>query len=173
MEALRYPSDEIAAVTQLVELHLRFHTYSLGWTDSAVRRYAHDAGPLLERLNALTRADCTTRNQRRAEELARRMDELEERLAELAEREALERIRPELDGDQIMAHLGIPPGKAVGEAREFLFKIRLDEGLIGEEEAYRRLDEWWAARSEEQSDKQQRREQQSGEEQRGENQSGE
>jgi len=146
LEALRYPSAEIDEVTRLVELHLRFHTYALGWTDSAVRRYARDAGPLLERLNQLTRADCTTRNPRRAAELARRMDELEERLGELREREELEAIRPELDGTEIMAHLGIGPGPIVGEARDFLLNVRLDEGLIGKQEAYRRLDAWWAAR---------------------------
>jgi poly(A) polymerase len=144
MEALHYPSDEIDAISRLVELHLRFHTYALGWTDSALRRYAHDAGPLLERLNALTRADCTTRNQRRADELSRRMDELDERLAELAEREAIEAIRPEIDGNQVMAHLGVPPGKEVGAAMRFLLELRLEEGLLGENEVYRRLDEWWA-----------------------------
>jgi poly(A) polymerase len=146
LEALRYPANEVDEVCRLVELHLRFHTYALGWTDSAVRRYAHDAGPLLWRLNALTRADCTTRNARRAAELARRMDELEQRLAELAAREALEAIRPELDGNEVMKHLGIGPGPAVGAALEHLLAVRLDEGLIGKDEAYRRLDRWWAER---------------------------
>jgi poly(A) polymerase len=146
LEALRYPAAEVDAVSRLVELHLRFHTYALGWTDSAVRRYARDAGPLLERLNALTRADCTTRNAERARRLARRMDELEARLAELAEREALESIRPELDGVQVMAHLGIPPGRDVGAALAYLLEVRLDEGLLGEDEAYRRLDRWWEER---------------------------
>ncbi len=144
LEALRYPGADTGAICELVELHLRFHTYALGWTDSAVRRYARDAGPLLWRLNELTRADCTTRNKRRAEQLARRMDELEARLAELAEQEALESIRPELDGVQVMAHLGIRPGPDVGAALSYLLEIRLDEGLLGEKEAYRRLDAWWA-----------------------------
>jgi len=146
LETLRYPGAEIDAICRLVELHLRFHTYALGWTDSAVRRYARDAGPLLWRLNALTRADCTTRDPDKARRLARRMDELEERLAELSEREALEAIRPELDGNAVMAHLGIPPGRDVGAALELLLEIRLDEGLIGTEEAYRRLDGWWSER---------------------------
>jgi poly(A) polymerase len=150
MRALRYPIDEIADVRRLVELHLRFHGYDEGgnrWTDSAVRRYAHDAGPLLERLNALTRADCTTRNQAKAKALAERMDRLEERIAALRAQEELDRIRPDLDGNQIMEHLGIGPGREVGQARQFLLDLRLDEGPLGEEEAYRRLDEWWAARS--------------------------
>ena len=117
----------------------------LGWTDSAVRRYVRDAGPLLEKLNELTRCDCTTRNQRRADELARRMDVLEERIAYLREQEELDAIRPDLDGNQIMEHLGIGPGRAVGQARDFLLELRLEEGPLGEDEALRRLDEWWAA----------------------------
>jgi poly(A) polymerase len=143
MEALRYSTVDIETVTRLVELHLRFHTYQLGWTDSAVRRYARDAGPLLGRLNELTRADCTTRNQQKARALERRMDELEERLAELEEREALSAIRPELDGEQVMAQLGIAPGRDVGRALAYLLEVRLDEGLLGEAEIRRRLDEWW------------------------------
>jgi poly(A) polymerase len=147
MRALRYPADEIAAVRRLVELHLRFHGYGEApWTDSAVRRYARDAGPLLARLNELTRSDCTTRNQAKARALSRRMDELEARIAELREREELDAIRPDLDGNQIMAHLGIRPGRLVGEARAHLLELRLEEGPLGEAEAYRRLDEWWAAR---------------------------
>jgi poly(A) polymerase len=146
MQALRYPTDEIEAVTTLVELHLRFHTYRMGWTDSAVRRYVRDAGPLLDRLNELTRCDCTTRNPRKAEGLARRMDQLEQRIAELREQEELAAIRPDLDGTAVMAHLGIPPGREVGQALDFLLELRLDEGPLGEEEAKRRLDEWWASR---------------------------
>jgi poly(A) polymerase len=146
MRTLRYPTDEIADVRRLVELHLRFHGYGTGWTDSAVRRYANDAGPLLTRLNALTRADCTTRNQAKARALAERMDRLEERIAYLREREEIDRIRPDLDGNQIMEHLGIGPSRAVGEARDFLLELRLEEGPMDEEEAYRRLDEWWAQR---------------------------
>ncbi len=147
MRALRYPTDEIAAVRRLVELHLRFHGYSDEvWTDTAVRRYARDAGPLLDRLNELTRCDCTTRNKAKAVALAARMDDLERRIAELREREELDAVRPDLDGNQIMEHLGIGPGRLVGEAREHLLELRLEEGPLGEEEAYRRLDEWWAAR---------------------------
>jgi poly(A) polymerase len=146
MEALRYPTDEVEIVTKLVELHLRFHTYKMGWTDRAVRRYVRDAGDLLGRLNELTRCDCTTRNERRARELSRRMDELEVRIAELSEREELLAMRPDLDGTQVMAHLGIPPSRDVGQALDFLLDLRLDEGPLGEEEAFRRLDEWWAAR---------------------------
>jgi poly(A) polymerase len=145
LTALRYPSDEVDAVARLVELHLRFHTYKMGWTDSAVRRYARDAGDLLDRLNELTRADCTTRNRAKARELERRMDELEARLAQLREQEALDAIRPELNGDQVMARLGIGPGPAVGRALAYLLEVRLEEGLLGEEEAGRRLDAWWRA----------------------------
>jgi len=147
MRALRYPEDEIADVRKLVELHLRFHGYGDDvWTDSAVRRYATDAGPLLDKLNELTRCDCTTRNQRKAAELARRMDLLEQRIAALKEREELDRIRPDLDGNQIMEHLGIPPGRDVGQAWKFLYELRMEEGPLGEDEARRRLDDWWAAR---------------------------
>ncbi len=146
MDALRYPASDIDVVTRLVELHLRFHTYALGWTDSAIRRYARDAGELLDRLNLLTRADCTTRDRRKAAALAARMDELEERLARLREQEALDAIRPELDGVAVMAQLGIGPGPEVGHALAFLLEIRLDEGLVGADEARRRLDRWWAER---------------------------
>jgi poly(A) polymerase len=146
MSALRYPAEDIDAVARLVELHLRFHTYKMGWTDSAVRRYVRDAGPLLEHLNELTRCDCTTRNQRRAEELARRMDTLEERIVALAAEEELSRIRPDLDGTQVMAQLGLAPGPEVGRALDFLLELRLEEGPLGEEEARRRLDVWWAQR---------------------------
>jgi poly(A) polymerase len=146
MTALRYPNEDIAIVTRLVELHLRFHTYRLGWTDRAVRRYVRDAGDLLDRLNELTRCDCTTRNVNRARALERRMDELERRIVELRSQEELDSIRPELDGRQVIAHLAIAPGPLVGEALDFLLELRLDEGLLGEEEAYRRLDSWWADR---------------------------
>ncbi len=144
MSALRYGAEDIDAVTRLVELHLRFHTYKMGWTDSAVRRYVRDAGPLLEHLNELTRCDCTTRNQRKAEELSRRMDTLEERIEVLAAQEELGRIRPDLDGTQVMAHLALAPGPEVGRALDFLLELRLEEGPLGEEEAHRRLDAWWA-----------------------------
>ncbi|MCU1485059.1 MAG: tRNA adenylyltransferase [Actinomycetia bacterium] len=147
MQALRYPTDEVEAVTQLVELHLRFHTYKMGWTDSAVRRYVRDAGPLLDRLNELTRCDCTTRNPKKAESLARRMDQLEARIIELREQEELAAMRPDLDGKAVMDHLGIQPGREVGEALAFLLELRLEEGPLGEDEAKQRLDAWWAARA--------------------------
>ncbi len=146
MKALRYGNDDIAKVRKLVFLHLRFHTYDMGWTDSAVRRFVRDAGDELDDLIELTRCDVTTRNQRKAERLARRMDELEARIAELEAAEELAAIRPDLDGDQVMAHLGIGPGRDVGEALKMLLEVRLDEGPIGEHAAYARLDEWWAAR---------------------------
>ncbi|HEX5265215.1 MAG TPA: CCA tRNA nucleotidyltransferase [Acidimicrobiales bacterium] len=143
MRALRYPGEDVETVATLVELHLRFHTYRLGWTDRAVRRYVRDAGPLLERLNELTRADCTTRNEAKARALARRMDELERRTAELRAQEELDSIRPDLDGRQVMELLGLPPGPVVGRALGFLLEARLDEGPLGEEEATRRLLSWW------------------------------
>jgi len=146
MKALRYPTQEIEAVCRLVELHLRFHTYKMGWTDSAVRRYARDAGPLLDRLNELTRCDCTTRNARKAAELDARIDELERRLAEIRQQEELDAIRPELDGVQVMDLLDLPPGRAVGDALEWLLEIRLEEGLIGNDEAEQRLFQWWRER---------------------------
>lgn len=146
MRALKYSKEDVESVSRLVYLHLRFHTYRMGWTDSAVRRYVRDAGPLLEDLIDLTRSDCTTRNRRRAEVLARRMDELEARIAELREQEELARIRPDLDGREVMEHLGIEPGPLVGEALGHLLELRLDEGPLGREEAVRRLDEWWAQR---------------------------
>jgi poly(A) polymerase len=145
MEALRYPSEEIDTVARLVELHLRFHTYQMGWTDRAVRRYVRDAGDLLDRLNELTRCDCTTRNVAKARALGQRMDELEARIAELREREELDAMRPDLDGNQVMALLGIPPGPRVGRALEFLLELRIDEGPLGEDEATRRLRAWWSA----------------------------
>jgi poly(A) polymerase len=147
MEALRYPNEEVAIVTRLVELHLRFHTYALGWTDRAVRRYVRDAGPLLDQLNELTRADCTTRNAAKARALGRRMDELERRIVELREQEELDALRPEIDGNGVMELLGVPPGPVVGRALDFLLELRIDEGPLGEAEAARRLLEWWAAQS--------------------------
>ena len=148
MRALRYPNDLVEAVTQLVYLHLRFHGYGDDlWTDAAVRRYVRDAGAHLDALNELTRCDCTTRNERKAKMLAARMDALEARIAELREQEELESIRPDLDGQAVMAHLGLAPGREVGEALKMLLELRLDAGPLSEEEAYRRLDEWWAARS--------------------------
>jgi poly(A) polymerase len=142
LTALRYSNDDVEAITELVALHLRFHTYQMGWTDSAVRRYVRDAGDLLAELNVLTRCDCTTRNERKADVLAKRMDELEERIAALAQREELASIRPELDGTQVMEHLGIGPGPLVGKALAFLLEIRLEEGMLGAVEIRRRLDQW-------------------------------
>ena len=129
-----------------MELHLRFHTYKLGWSDRAVRRYVRDAGDLLDELNELTRCDCTTRDARKAKLLAERMDELEERIGELREEEDLEALRPALDGVAVMATLGIGPGRPVGEALEFLMEIRLDEGEISADEARARLRSWWKDR---------------------------
>ncbi len=146
LTALRYSNDDRDAITELVALHLRFHTYSMGWSDSAVRRYVRDAGDLLQELNVLTRCDCTTRNARKAERLSRRMDELEARIDELAAAEELAALRPELDGNQVIAQLGVEPGRVVGEAMKFLMEVRLDEGLIGDEQIRKRLDEWWNSR---------------------------
>jgi poly(A) polymerase len=132
-------------VSTLVELHLRFHGYGTGeWTDSAVRRFVRDAGPLLGRLLRLTRADCTTRNQRRARELAAQCDDLEVRIARLAEQEELDAIRPDLDGEAIMAILGVPPGPVVGRAYRFLLDLRLDRGPLPPEVAEAELRTWWA-----------------------------
>jgi poly(A) polymerase len=139
---LRYPNDVVERVTKLVELHLRFHTYRMGWTDSAVRRYVRDAGDLLDELNELTRCDCTTRDARKAAALGRRMDELEERIAELAAAEELAKIRPALDGREVMEILGVQPGPIVGQALAFLLDIRLDEGPMSRETARERLLAW-------------------------------
>jgi poly(A) polymerase len=142
LRALKYPSDVVDDVTKLVYLHLRIHTYAMGWTDKAVRRYVRDAGPLLAELNELQRCDCTTRNKNRARALARRMDELEERIEVLRAKEELDAIRPPLDGRQVMEFLGIGPGRQVGEALEFLLEARLDDGPIEEADAYARLAAW-------------------------------
>jgi poly(A) polymerase len=148
MQALRFSTELTEDVSRLVELHLRFHGYGTGeWTDSAVRRYVRDAGPLLSRLHRLTRADCTTRNRRKALALAQAYDHLEERIAELAESEELARIRPDLDGNQVMDILGLPPGREVGQAMAFLLELRLERGPMGEEAATAALREWWAART--------------------------
>jgi poly(A) polymerase len=147
LRELRFDNDTIAAVSRLIELHLRFFGYSEGaWTDSAVRRYVRDAGDQLERLHVITRADVTTRNRRKADRLAHAYDDIEQRIAVLAEEEELAAVRPELDGEAIMAVLGIRPGRDVGEAYRFLLELRLDEGPIGAEEAQRRLLDWWAER---------------------------
>jgi poly(A) polymerase len=146
LTALRFPKDVVADVSRLVELHLRFHGYGTGeWTDSAVRRYVRDAGPLLTRLHALTRADCTTRNAAKAQRLARAYDSLEDRIAVLAEREELASIRPDLDGNQIMRILGISPGPLVGKAYAYLLELRLEHGPLGAERATQELLDWAAA----------------------------
>ncbi|HEY6933355.1 MAG TPA: HD domain-containing protein, partial [Marmoricola sp.] len=148
MKTLRFSNDEIQAVSKLVELHLRFHGYGTGeWTDSAVRRYVRDAGDQLERLHVLTRADCTTRNKRKAERLRRTYDDLEARIARLSEEEELASIRPDLDGNQIMEILGIGPGPEVGRAYRHLLELRLDHGPMGYDEARAALLAWAAASS--------------------------
>ena len=147
MKALRFSNDQIDAVTKLVELHLRFHGYGSGeWTDSAVRRYVRDAGEELDRLHVLTRADCTTRNQRKADRLRRTYDDLESRIERLSEEEELASIRPDLDGNQIMEILGLRPGREVGEAYHHLLELRMDRGPMSPEAAEQALREWWAAR---------------------------
>jgi poly(A) polymerase len=142
LRELRYPNAVVDDVRTLVELHLRFHGYGEGWTDSAVRRYVRDAGPLLDPLNQLTRADCTTRNAAKASRMATLQDELEERIARLAEEENLDALRPSLDGRQVMAHLGIAPGPLVGEALAYLMELRMERGPITEAEAFELLDAW-------------------------------
>ncbi len=145
MKAMRYSNDEIDQVATLVELHLRFHGYGSGeWTDSAVRRYVRDAGDQLERLHILTRADCTTRNQKKAARLQKTYDALEERIAVLAEEEELQSIRPDLDGNQIMQILGVGPGPAIGKAYKFLLELRLENGPMSQEAAAEALKAWHA-----------------------------
>jgi len=147
MQELKFDNDTIKAVARLVELHLRFFGYSdQQWSDSAVRRYVRDSEDQLLRLHALTRADVTTRNKKKADRLSHAYDDLEQRIALLSEQEQLDSMRPELDGAQIMEILNITPGRVVGEAYAFLLEIRLDEGEIGFEEARKRLLSWWAAR---------------------------
>ena len=140
--ALRYPNDLVDEVVSLVALHLRFHTYRMGWTDSAVRRYVRDAGPLLDDLNHLTRCDCTTRNQKKAAALSRRMDELVARIAELREQEELASIKPPLDGREVMEFLGVGPSAIVGKALAFLLEERLEHGPMSTAEAQDRLAGW-------------------------------
>ena len=147
MRALKYSKQMVDDVSQLVYLHLRFHGYGDGrWTDSAVRRYVTDAGPLLPRLNKLVRADCTTRNKRRAARLQSNYDALEQRMAELAAQEDLARVRPDLDGNAIMEILGIPGGPQVGQAWNYLKELRLDRGPLSREDATAELISWWNER---------------------------
>ena len=148
LTAMRYSNDVIDSVTKLIELHLRFHGYGDGqWTDSAVRRYVRDAGDELVRLHKLTRADCTTRNQRRAMMLAATYDDLEDRIAKLQEQEELNAIRPDLDGQEIMAALGIKPGPLVGKAYNHMLNIRLDRGPLSKDEATAELIKWWESQN--------------------------
>jgi poly(A) polymerase len=147
LTALRFDNDTIRAVCRLIELHLRFFGYSdQQWSDSAVRRYVRDADDQLKRLHILTRADVTTRNQRKADRLAHAYDDLEARIKVLAEQEQLDAMRPDLDGEEIMQLLGIKPGREVGQAYNFLLELRLDEGAVGKDEAKKRLLEWWPNR---------------------------
>ncbi len=149
LKALRFDKETVRAVARLTELHLRFHGYGeQRWTDSAVRRYVTDAGPLLERLHRLTRSDCTTRNRRKAEQLSHAYDDLERRIAELREQEELAAIRPDLDGTEIMAVLGIGPGPAVGRAYKHLLELRMEHGPRPREEAEAALRAWWAEQPE-------------------------
>ncbi len=144
MKKLRFDNHMIEDVSQLVFLHLRFHGYGSGeWTDSAVRRYVRDAGPLLTHLHLLTRADCTTRNKKKAESLAKTYDQLEERIALLMEQEELDKIRPDLSGEEIMQILAIKPSPTVGKAYDFLLELRLEKGPIGKEAATAELLTWW------------------------------
>jgi len=146
LRALRFDNETIEAVARLIELHLRFFGYTDGeWTDSAVRRYVRDAGDQLERLHILTRSDVTTRNKRKADRLGFAYDDLEARIAQLKEQEEIDAIRPDLNGEQVMSLLGLRPGPQVGRAMKFLMELRLDEGPLGEDEATRRLTEWWEA----------------------------
>jgi len=148
LQAMRYPNDIVNSVADLTELHLRFHGYGTGvWSDAAVRRYVRDAGDQLLRLHKLTRADCTTRNKRRAQTLQRAYDDLEARIAQLAEQEELDAIRPALDGNQIMELLGLTPGREVGQAYRYLMELRLDLGPMSQAQAEDHLRSWWANRS--------------------------
>ncbi len=146
LKELRYPNAIVEDVRKLVFLHLRFHTYRLGWTDAAVRRYVRDAGHLLDQLNSLVRADCTTRNKQKARELQERMDALEARIAELTEKEELSKIRPPLDGHDVMAFFGLTPSRDVGEALSFLTELRLERGPLGRKEAFKELERWASER---------------------------
>jgi poly(A) polymerase len=142
MQELRYPKQMIDDVSELVFLHMRPHTYKMGWSDSAVRRYVRDAGPLLDDLNQLVRCDVTTRNKRRAAAISRRIDDLEDRIAELREQEELDRLRPPIDGNDVMKYLGLEPSRTIGEIMDMLLERRIEDGPYSEEEAYRMLDEW-------------------------------
>jgi poly(A) polymerase len=149
LKALRYSGEIIDDVETLIALHLRFHGYGDGeWTDSAVRRYVRDAGPLLDHLHVLTRADCTTRNARKAARLATTYDGLEDRIAVLMEEEELSKIRPDLDGGEVMQLLNLKPGAMVGKALDYLLELRMDQGPLGKERATELLHQWWAKQNE-------------------------
>ncbi|MEU8697792.1 CCA tRNA nucleotidyltransferase [Streptomyces sp. NPDC048680] len=148
MTELKYSNEMVKDVSKLVELHLRFHGYGDGeWTDSAVRRYVRDAGPLLERLHKLTRSDCTTRNKRKAAALSRTYDALEQRIAELQDKEELDAIRPDLDGNEIMQVLSVAPGPVIGKAYAFLLELRLENGPMEHDEAVAELKKWWESQN--------------------------
>jgi poly(A) polymerase len=142
MNELRYSKATTEDVSRLVFLHMRPHTYKMGWTDSAVRRYVRDAGPLLEDLNELVRSDVTTRNEKRARAIAGRIDELEERIDQLREQEELDALRAPINGDQVMEHLGLEPGPEIGKIMDMLLEKRIEDGPFSEEEALAMLDEW-------------------------------
>jgi poly(A) polymerase len=142
MKALRYSKRTIGDVGQLVFLHMRPHTYKMGWTDSAVRRYVRDAGPLLDDLNELVRCDVTTRNRKRARTIERRIDELEERITLLRREEELDALRPPIDGRQVMEYLGLEPGPTIGVVMDVLYEHRIEHGPYSEEEAHALLDAW-------------------------------
>ena len=147
LSALRFPSAVVSDVCELVTLHLRFHGYGQAeWTDSAVRRYVRDAGPLLTRLHVLTRADCTTRNKAKAVRLQRAYDDLERRIKTLSAQEELDKIRPDLNGTQIMEVLGILPGPLVGQAHRFLLELRMEHGPLGRDRAGQELRRWAQAK---------------------------
>lgn len=146
LRLLRFSNDIVDSVSRLVFLHLRPHTLKMGWTDSAVRRYVRDAGPLLERLNELVRCDVTTANRRKADTINNRIDDLEVRIAELAVREELDSLRPPINGHQVMQFLDIPPGPLIGEVMEMLYERRIEEGPYSEEEAYELVKKWWDER---------------------------
>jgi poly(A) polymerase len=145
MKALGYPEEEVEEVTELVRLSGRFKGYADGWSDSAVRRYARDAGPLLGRLNALIRSDCTTRNKQKAADLQRSIDDLERRIADLAEEERRAAERPQIDGQAVMTHLGTGGGRHVGDILKMLLEVKRTEGELSDEELYTRVDAWWQA----------------------------
>lgn len=144
---LGYPDELVDDVARLVELSGRFHTFDAGWTDAAVRRYARDAGPLLGDLDDMVRSDCTTRDAKKVARLQAKMDDLETRIAQLARDDARRAERPDLDGREIMEHLGLPPGRLVGAAREHLLELRRARGALTRDEARAALDEWWASQS--------------------------